>query len=212
MSYFFNAASTQYIRNTATPVDNTPFTMACWFRVTSAGTNRTLMSIENSTATDGWRLICSGTNVIRFAGRSNNTITFQLDTTATWTANTWHHACATSASNSNRSIYLDGGNVITSSTTVTAPAAARTNITIGAAANTGQPFTGQIAEVAIWNEVLTASEIASLGKSMSPSLIRPQSLRVYIPLIRELNELSSRLSLQAISGPTVDTHPRIYGT
>lgn len=47
---------------------------------------------------------------------------------------------------------------------------------------TGQYFDGKLAEFAIWNRVLTASEVASLSKGFSPATNR-RGLLVYFPLI-----------------------------
>lgn len=42
---------------------------------------------------------------------------------------------------------------------------------------------GRVAEAAIWNVALTASEVAALAKGVSPLQIRPASLQAYWPLI-----------------------------
>jgi hypothetical protein len=69
---------------------------------------------------------------------------------------------------------------------------------------------GKIADAAIWNVALTAAEIASLAKGISPRLIRPQSLVFYAPLIRDLIDVKGGLALTNVNTATVSPHPRIY--
>jgi hypothetical protein len=52
---------------------------------------------------------------------------------------------------------------------------------------------GRTAEVGIWNAALTAAEIASLAKGMTPDKIRPQSLVFYAPLVRDLIDVRGGL-------------------
>ena len=67
---------------------------------------------------------------------------------------------------------------------------------------------GTIAEVALWNTALSASEFGSLGKGVSPLLIRPGSLVIYWPLIRDVVPTFGNIT--SGGGLTVDTHPPIF--
>jgi hypothetical protein len=69
---------------------------------------------------------------------------------------------------------------------------------------------GSLAEVGIWNAALTAAEVLSLARGMSPSLIRPQSLTIYAPLVRDLIDKKSGLTITNNNGSTVSNHTRIY--
>jgi hypothetical protein len=68
----------------------------------------------------------------------------------------------------------------------------------------------QIAEVGIWNADLTAAEIASLAKGMTPNKVRPQSLVFYAPLVRDLTDQKGGLTITNNNAATVANHPRIY--
>ena len=67
---------------------------------------------------------------------------------------------------------------------------------------------GQIAEVGIWNALLTPAEITALSKGFSPSHIRPTAMRFHAPLIRDFRPLQQNATI-ASSGVTVAPHPRI---
>lgn len=104
------------------------------------------------------------------------------------TTGVWHHFCITydAASTANAPvIYQDG-----TSRTVTTVAAA-----VGTIANTPDFFRignsslvtewwdGLIAHFAIWDKVLlTAGEVLALASGVSPVLIRPDSLKTYLPI------------------------------
>jgi len=71
-------------------------------------------------------------------------------------------------------------------------------------------YNGDIAEPAIWNAALTAAEIASLAKGMTPDKIRPQNLVFYAPLVRNLQDVRGGLTITNNNGATVANHPRVY--
>lgn len=74
-----------------------------------------------------------------------------------------------------------------------------------------EPITGDCAKVAFWTALLTDEEFASLAKGFSPRRIRPQSLAVYCPMIRDVRELRRGLPFTQSGAPTVSVHPRSYG-
>jgi len=144
----------------------------------------------------------------------------QSDTTAATTtgysSGVWFHAAATFSGNTPMSLqaFINGGSKGTNSVNYTP-----SNInctTIGAlAANIGggnqffNQFGGQIGDCGIWDVVLSDDEIASLADGMSCDKVRPQSLRFYTPLVRDIADYSRGLALTNNS-TTVTDHPRIY--
>lgn len=77
------------------------------------------------------------------------------------------------------------------------------------------PHDGDVATVAMWDAVLDNAEMHSLRVGFSPRRVRPQNLKFYAPLVREL------VVIQAAAQPTVAwantnaaavaAHPRSYG-
>lgn len=80
---------------------------------------------------------------------------------------------------------------------------------IGRAQYNGNWSTGDFAEIGMWQDVLSAAEIASLSKGMTPEKVRPDKLASYIPLVRDIQDVRSGTSLTNTS-TTIATHPRIY--
>jgi hypothetical protein len=211
MAYEFNGTN-QRLNTTSTPVTAAPLTLACWFRADDVTTNRCLFELATSAGANGFRLLAAGA----IAGDpifADYLITSgtNAQSTAGYTANTFHHAAATFPNNTTVKVYLDGGNSDTSTGFALNPAPTRINI--GArflASSAGLFFDGQIAEVGIWNAALTAAEIASLAKGMTCDKVRPQSLVFYAPLVRDLIDQKGGLTITNNNGATVANHPRIY--
>lgn len=88
---------------------------------------------------------------------------------------------------------------------------------VGGRVVSGSPqnyLTGSAACAALWTVALTADECRSLHAGFSPRRVRPQSLLVYGPLIRNLNAwvnnnptAGNNFSTSATAG----NHPRSYG-
>ena len=128
--------------------------------------------------------------------------------TATPGADQWWNGLALFSSTTSRNAYVD----TTASTTNPLSRSVTTEISIRIGRRAlGNPFTGQLAEFAIWNAALNDSEINSLAKGFKPPRIRPQSLLYYVPLVRNVQEVRSGITFTAsANAPTVYDHPRVY--
>lgn len=192
----------------------TPLTMACWVNPATIGIDQHLMGCYNSGVTGDLNQFSLGigpSNKVQ-AKTGAGAATAFTESTAALTASAWHHACATFGSPTSRTAYLNGGNAATNTTSITPTGINRA--TIGnrdSSTNDRSPAAGTlIAEAAIWNVVLDAAEIAALGAGIPPSLIRPQSLVAYLPLIRNL--IDNKGNAFAIVGAlSAADHCRIYG-
>lgn len=211
MAFSLNGTSS-YIGATSTPVTGPPFTMACWFNPLSATAGGVLMSIGNSAAADRFQLAANG-------DQANDPITFYAQQGASnatasatgYVLNTWQHAAAVCSGNASRSVFRNGAQKNTNTTSII-PASVN-SILIGArwsAGSRGAFFNGRIAEAAIWNIGLTDDEILSLSKGFAPYLIRPSNLRFYNRCLRTPQDLSQARALTQVSVTNFD-HPRIYG-
>jgi hypothetical protein len=116
------------------------------------------------------------------------------------------------ASSTSRTAFIDGVAGSEGTTNIGTQNAA-TYINLGArTANNALAgfFTGDIAEVGIWNAALTAEEVASLADGMTCDKVRPQSLVFYAPLIRDLIDAKGGLTITNNNSATVANHPRVY--
>lgn len=158
----------------------------------------------------GFYLYATNTGKVS-ASAANNNVFAEAQSTTSYSANTWHHVCGVFASNTSRTIYLDGAGSATNTTSLTPTLI--DIVTIAAARKSGNVdnyLNGSLAEVAIWNAALTEPEAKSLSAGMSPKLVRPQSLVLYVPLIRSPQDQKAALAFTTQGSPTVATHPRVY--
>lgn len=213
MSWDFDGTDDWVGNTTTAPVTALPATIACWFNADVF--NQHLINISNSTGNNKFILrLDTAPNIITGGVTDGGTNDIFVTTTAL-TTNTWNHACITFESTTSRKLYSNGINEGTD--TNSRNPSGFTRLHIGSrrdSSNTSAFFNGQIADVGIWNVALSDSEILSLAKGISCSLVRPQSLVFYAPLIRELVDISkNKLALTANGGVVVDAsqrHPRIY--
>jgi hypothetical protein len=209
-----SGASGQRITAANAVVSNAPCTLACWAKTTNLTDALTLLSVSNGGAFAWMNLLAYGS----VAGDPVAAYITLGDTTATTTSgyvsDTWFHAAATFNGNSpmNLAAFFNGGSKGTNSRNYTPLGINRT--TIGALAAPGGTgffghYSGQIAECGIWDIVLSDDEIASLSKGITCDKVRPQNLKFYAPLVREIADYKSNLALTNVN-TTVANHTRVY--
>lgn len=210
MSYQFNG-STQYLSVASAVVSSMPLTIAGWFNVANTTASHTICSIGVSGGTDRYMLQADGASlgdpVVAWigaggAGRQSNAGAF--------TANTWTHGAAVFTSSTRRLAYKDG-TAGTANTNSVSPSGVNSTL-IGAryATTLGSYCNGYVAEVGVWDVALTADEIVALAKGYTPDQIRPQSLVMYLPLVRELVEPRKGVTFTNNNTATVAAHCRIF--
>lgn len=182
-----NTGSTSNRFTTATAsVAAAPLTISCWFNPVNLTSSQNLCYITNAGFTQYWGLTFDGANAN--AQGDNVVLADANGSTGNWfgvsptggTANAWNHAAAVFTSATSRQAFLNGvgGTVNTTASGTTTP-----SVTHIASLSTFSPINGSIAELGIWNVALTAAEILSLSKGVSPLLIRPNNLIRYWPLM-----------------------------
>lgn len=216
MAYNFTAASSQALATASTPITSAPLTIACWARATTINQTQVMVSIDQSGANSRFTLFLLNTdNKLYFTavGASTAAGVNQLAGSAAVSQNTWFHAAGTiiSARTTRRS-YLDGTLVGEVVSAVDPGASSPNQISIGQRISTtaGAYFSGDIAEVGVWNTDLTTAEIASLADGMTCDKVRPQSLVFYAPLVRDLIDVKGGLTITNNNTATVANHPRVY--
>lgn len=192
-----------------------PKTLACWFNTDSSTTAQTLISLSSGNVSENLSLALSlrlsSTSTVLATSSAGNGLS-NATTSGTYTQNNWHHAAAVFPSTASRTAYLDG--IGTTQTATRSAGSALDNLILGQGSggtyNPGQPFNGRLAEIAVWDVALDESEIVSLAKGYIPTLIRPDKLLWYIPLVREVQDLRSGITISN-SATAVSPHPRRIG-
>lgn len=209
MAYSLVGASTQRLSAPFVPSQPVPMTMACWFNTSGPGTLISVGAASGSIRNQMTALL-NPSRVIRLSAQGATTIGL-ADTTATYTSAEWNHAAGVFLSSTSRTPYLNGTAGPTNTTSIGAQTGMN-DLQLGTryAPGFGLYLTGTIAEAGVWSVELSAAEIASLAKGLSPRLVRPQSLVFYAPLIRDLVDVRGGLAITNNNGATVANHPRVY--
>ena len=209
MAYDFSGSNLSVNFETV-PVTATPLTIACWAITSDTTNSQYLVSLSDGIAPpnhDGFFLNI-GANVagdpVRVFSVVNGTGAIAVTSTGI-TANTWHHVCGVYASDSSRTAYIDGGSAVeetTASTPVGVAVGCFGGLRLNVVSNSLQ---GRICEVGIWNVALTAAEVLMLARGFSPQFVRPQSLVMYAPLIRTLQDIKAARAITN-NGAAVGAH------
>ena len=209
MAYSLNG-STNYIDSTAAPVTAVPLTLAGWFYFTTDTVNGVIIAIDSTGGTHRWQLSALGLNVgDPIAAQCIAATTSEAFSSTGFSVNTWTHGCAVFNASGGSAIYINGGSKVTASSVPTP--SGMNNLSIGCRWSGGSRagfFQGRLAEVGVWNAELNDSEALSLARGRAPNRVRPDSLKFYAPLVRQLIELKGATLNN--SGATVADHPRIY--
>ena len=209
MAYLFAAGSSQHLSTASSNVSAVPMTLACWSKTSTVAVGDEVFVAVG--ASNGNRNVLSRFQSNIGANSNGSNGNFFAAVSTQLTTNTYFHIAGVFPSTSSRELFFNGVTVANNANAA-GTQAAFTETLIGArrAASVGLYYTGDIAEVGIWNAALTADEIASLAKGMTCDKVRPQSLVFYAPLVRDLQDVRGGLTITNNNGATVANHPRVY--
>ena len=193
----------------------TAYTIAQWWRADIAATDTSVVSVSMSVGQDAAHgdLFLTWRNASLRARASVHTTggTYPgTNTTGITSANTWIHRIATYAPTSLQ--YWENGAQVgaTNNVTVTASAPASWAVFVsGISGGASQRTPGKSCMIAYWDVQLTPGEMVALGKGISPIHIRPQSLRYFVPGLRDANAVIGTTAT-ATNLTYDDDNPRIY--
>lgn len=214
MAYAFASASSQYLNAALAASLDYPNTLSAQANVSTTAVQTAISLGGNAAGDTNRRVIFASTRVISpdagsiQAQEASGATGFAADLVTPVSAG-WIIPTGVFSNSSARTIYLNGGNKVTNTSSVNTGSLG--NVYIGARWNTsaGVFFTGDLAECAVWSVALTDAEIASLGKGFKPYRIRPQSLVFYAPLIRNIQDTKGGLTITNNNSATVAAHPRV---
>lgn len=215
MSYLFNGSS-QYLKRTDTcGIADYPFTMSCWIKPSSF-VNQTPVAFGSTTAANYQRayLRDPADDDVLIYSRDDATSAW-INTSTQYLTGSWQHVCCVFTSDTSRTVYLDGGNNQTSTTSIDYEAALDLT-TIGALIHTNtlyDYFGGYIAEVSLHNIALSSGDITTLAGGTSADQVQNGNLVGYWKLIDDLVDSANSYDMTAFGSPTSDAdHPTIdYG-
>jgi hypothetical protein len=213
MSYSFNGSNQRLTMGNIYGDSPTEISMSIWVRRNGAQTNRAAFAASAGNHTF-FRLFIDASTQPQFSFR-NSSFSQQFGITRTGALDdlTWTHFCGTATTNS--AVFYVNGTSAGTDTSVSMSGNNPTITSIGAYDANGlgswqQHFAGDLAEAAIWLGVLNAAQVTSLAKGMSADKVAPDKLTFYAPLVRNIQDVSSAITITNNNTATVAAHPRVY--
>lgn len=207
----FNAASNQYLYLGSGTVFSYPVSMSAWFKTNDLSANRCIVANNSDISGVGTYMILRGND----AGDPLSASDFDGSTAAransggSVTTGVWTHGGAVFQGTSSRSVYLNGTR--TDNSTAVSGFSTPERTRIGTFLPSNSPWSGEIAEVAIWNVTLTDDEMLILAAGFSPLVVRPSALQLYVPLWSGAFDYITARAFTDSGGTTdANDHPRIY--
>lgn len=208
----FVRASNQFIECSTASVTAYPITLSGWFKTDDLTVNQVVVANATSGTGVGVYLIVRGVTAgdPLSATDYDGSTSAQANSGGSLSTNTWYHGGAVFNGASSRDVFLNGTK--TSNTTTTSTNLAGTDRTnIGALISTNSHFSGNLAEIAIWNVALTDAEMAILATGVSPLRVRPSALVFYAPIWSDIFDYVGNKSLvNQNSTSAVADHPIRY--
>jgi len=170
----FTAASSQYLLvGSGSLVATVPLTMAVLFQSPNVTSTYAMMCIKTAASpNDGWQIFCAGAatgDPIRANSVDDGTAK-TVDSTASYTADTWYTAITGFEATNKRYAYLNGTNKGTN-TDSSSPDVTTGKTAIGCTFNTNtvpvSPFGGKIAACAFYNTNLSDAQVLALHNAMA---------------------------------------------
>lgn len=179
-SRLFVNTNSDYVEVTSDLTSDTlPFTACGWIYPTATTAGRGIFTVEVAGTTDNrHRIVTQTSSTITVSTRAGTDA--NATTVATFTINTWHHVCGVWINDSNRWVYLDGGNAVQNTQTRNPTGMNRTRF--GRFNEPPVYFGGRLSHWTIWNVELTPTEIASLANKTPPNKIRPLNRIACVPM------------------------------
>lgn len=134
-----------------------------------------------------------------------------------YSINTWHAIAGRANSATALDVSLDGTQTAGAATSVSFKSIIELQIGARATPSITLPMAGACACAAVWDALLDDAELVSLAKGFSPRRIRPQSLKLYVPMVRAFSvpfwsvAAATPSLADAVGTSTPSEHPRSYG-
>lgn len=215
MSRLFDDASSQHCSVDVGIVTAVPLSVYCLARCDDATITQTVLSLCNSASVNGddtFRIQFAGAvagDPIRFISADTGQGT--ASTSTGYTAGTWHSILGVTSATNSRAVYIDGGSKGTNTGNRTPVGINRFVVSGQRQATSNQFFSGDVAEVALWDTALDDNDALMLADFVSPLLIRPANLVGYWQLFGNTSPEIDLIGGNAltVSGATKSDHSRV---
>lgn len=215
MARTFNGSSDLLRAAISTALGGYPATIFAWGRSTDLARNQYAAILNNTN--DPW----NGYG-LAFGGAGGGDPIFFLkfgygSLDGAYVSGQWYAIGGRSNSTTQADVVVDGAVTAGTTTNIAWPPVAEVQIGGRLQPALDSPLAGSVAAVALWAAYLDDAEMMSLARGFPPRRVRPQALRFYAPLVRNLqatqdgNPSGAHSAWTTTGAPTVSEHPRSYG-
>lgn len=188
MSVKIDGAS-DFLYTLTEPVASTPFTISCWFKLTSVVDNQIIVAIDTPD-TSGYRILgaveASGgvaSDPVRAYNYNGSSFGVAVSTSG-YSADVWTHGCGVFTNDTSRDAFIRGGSKGSNTSNIVG---IPSELIIGRRRRNngvGQvQTTSYLAEVAIWSVALNDANVVLLASGTDPSTVDAGNLVAYWPLV-----------------------------
>ena len=168
----FTATGTNYFDVASSPsLKLSSFSVAAWFKTSTNFASESFIVNKGGIGSDSagqnqnYQISVTSAEVIKVGFETSTGADFFVSSPNTYNDNQWHYVVVTYDGSANLILYIDGVQVASKSTGGASPETSGTKpVRIGANSRVTPPsnfFTGEIDEVRVWNDDLTAAEVAN---------------------------------------------------
>lgn len=203
--------STNYIlAGTATDINfgGTDISISCWVKPDTSTGFRSLVSKYSSPTLQYLLRVDSGTPAM-WVG--NTTDYVGVSGGGSLSVGAWGHVCGTKGA-ANMQVYVNNVKGSDQANTRAMNAGNGINTYLGESAQAGESGDQKMAEIAIWSAQLNADEVRALSRGFCPLLIRPESLRFYLPCLQKTlhdKDLVAGIAVTGNGSYVEEPHPPI---
>lgn len=219
MGLLFNG-TTQCLTIASCPVTVTPLTIAVWFNAPVLAAQYYPFTLSSTTASDHslFGILGQTTSIANEASNSTASTDFGATSATAVSTNNTFHICSVFTSSISRDIYVNGANP-SNDVRSSLPTSASLNSTVLCGLRDGGStvisfFNANMFFPAIWNVALSAADILSLSKGISPRKIQPSHLVRYARLTGHTAttepDMMNATGWTVVAAPTESANIRAY--
>lgn len=180
-----SGASNSWLSGGTVPDLRSNLTVACWFQPDTVTGGPRLLSRWGASTNQRFLMQLSSSKLL-WAILGSDSVGQTIAGATTLTTGGWYHCAGTFEPSTALRVWLNGAQDGALTSSVKSALAAGTPQRVLGIGNESiadsSRFDGRMAEVGIWEATLSAAEIDSLAKGVSPLKIRPGALRNYWPV------------------------------
>lgn len=182
MAHLYRAANSQHHIAEKAVASGVPMTLSAWVVVNSLLADMFAIAIGHASTASMFGIYVRPAGTVRAYVHDDSFFGVAATSSSVVTVGKPAHIAAVYAANNSRSVYVNGGNKATDTSSLSAGSLNRTVYGQDFAGGASEaPFDGTVIP-AVWNVALTDGEIFQLAQGAHPETIRPENLVSYLPI------------------------------